>query len=107
MQEHTHPQSIKGQGEDNHFKNQFLTVFKGFLRQPYTMKELSVATGIDRANICRYCRLMRKAGTIAIVKRTYCSITKHLANKYTTNPDLFPTNQQLALFDAMEGVRYE
>jgi hypothetical protein len=98
---------IKIHSEDNHFKNQFLRAFEAFLRQPQTMKEVSVATGIDRANICRYCRLMRRSGTIAIVKKTYCSITKHLANKYTTNPDSFPLNQQLSLFDAREGRVYE
>lgn len=103
----TYPQSIKGHSKDNHFKNQYLKAFAGFFSQPMTMKELSVATGIDRANLCRYCRLMRMSGTIAVVKRTYCSITKHLANKYTTNPDLFPKNIQLSLFDAGEGRGYE
>jgi hypothetical protein len=103
----TYPQIIKGHSKDNNFKNQFLRSFEGFLRQPMTMKELSVAIGIDRANLCRYVRQMQCEGTIAIVKRTYCSITKHLANKYTTNPELFPKNLQLSLFDAREGRGYE
>ena len=103
----TYPQYIKAYCEDNHFKNQYLKAFAGFFSQPMTMKELSVATGIDRANLCRYVRLMRLAGIIAVVKRTYCSITKHLANKYTTNPELFPKNIQLSLFDAGEGRGYE
>lgn len=93
----------KEQGKDNHFRNQLAKAFDGLFRHPQTMMELSVATGIDRANLCRYCRLMRRAGTIAVVKRTYCSITKHLANKYTTNPDLFPIQRQLNLFEAKEG----
>ena len=84
--------------KDNQFQNQFKKTFEGFFKQPQTMKELSVSTGIDRANICRYCRTMRKAGTIAAVKKTYCSITKHIANKYTTNPDFFPIDSQLKLF---------
>lgn len=83
-----------GQGKCNQFKK----TFEGFFSQPQTMKELSVTIGIDRANICRYCRKMRKAGMIAVVKKTYCSITKHRANKYTTNPDLFPNSSQLKLF---------
>jgi len=62
------------------------------------MKELSVSTGIDRANICRYCRTMRTAGSIAVFKKAYCSITKHLANQYTTNPEIFPVNSQLKMF---------
>lgn len=100
MQQHntTPVNSLQSQSKDNHFQNQFRTVFEGFYRQPLTMKELSVRTGIDRANICRYCREMRKAGTIAVVKKAVCSITKHWANKYTTNPDLFPKPSQLNLF---------
>jgi len=93
--------TIKGniQPKDNHFQTQFNGTFEGFLKQPQTMKELSISTGIDRANICRYCRSMRKAGTIAVFKKAYCSITKHLANKYTTNPEMFPINPQLNLFE--------
>ncbi|MBU3715224.1 MAG: hypothetical protein FGM46_09820 [Ferruginibacter sp.] len=91
------------QGKDSHFKNQFIRAFEGFYRHPQTMKELSITTGIDRANLCRYVRQMEIAGTIAILKRSYCSITKHIANKYTTNPELFPLNIQLSLFDAREG----
>lgn len=88
----------KQQYKDKHFKTQFKETFEGFFKQPQTMKELSISIGIDRANICRYCRTMRKAGSIAVLKKTYCSITKRLANKYTTNPELFPNNLQLKLF---------
>ena len=93
------------QGKDNHFKNQFKRAFEGFFSQPQTMKELSVATGIDRANLCRYCNSMRKLGNLFIVKRTRCSITKHIANKYSTNPELVPKNIQLSLFEASEGLK--
>lgn len=82
----------------NQFATQFKQTFEGFFNQPQTMKELSVRVGIDRANICRYCRTMRKAGTIAVIKKTYCSITKHLANVYTTNPVLLPISSQLKMF---------
>lgn len=88
----------KGHNKVKHFHTQFEETFEGFFKQPQTMKELSIAIGIDRANICRYCRTMRKNGTIAIFNKTYCSVTKHLANRYTTNPDLFPEPSQLKLF---------
>ncbi len=90
--------SLNLQSKDSHFQSQFKETFEGFFKQPLTMKELSVLYGIDRANICRYCRIMRNNGTIAIFKKAYCSITKHLANKYTTNPELFPNNLQGKLF---------
>lgn len=90
--------SLNLQSKDKHYQNQFKETFKGFFKQPQTMKELSVSTGIDRANICRYCRTMRKAGSIMVFKKVYCSITKHLANRYTTNPELFPKSNQIKLF---------
>jgi hypothetical protein len=95
------------QGKDKHFRNQYKRAFAGFFKHPQTMMELSVATGIDRANLCRYVRQMRNAGTVAVFTRTYCSITKHRANKYTTNPDLFPKQIQLSLFDAVGGICHE
>lgn len=95
------------QGKDSYFKNQFIRAFEGFYGHPQTMKELSAATGIDRANLCRYVRTMRIAGTIAVVKRSCCRITKHIANKYSTNPELFPKQIQLSLFDAREGWSHE
>lgn len=88
----------KRQSKNKHFHTQFQQTFEGFFRQPQTMKELSISTGIDRANICRYCRVLRAAGSITVYKKTYCSITKHLANQYTANPALFPITAQLKLF---------
>ncbi len=89
---------VLSQPEDNHFQDQFNIIYDGFFTQPLTMKELSVQTGIDRANICWYCRTMRKSKQLAVVKKSICSITKHAANKYTTNPALMPISSQIKLF---------
>jgi DNA-binding transcriptional regulator LsrR (DeoR family) len=86
------------QDKSSNKNSQFAQTFEGFFNQPLTMMELSVITGIDRANICRYCAVLRAAGSIAIYKKGYCSITKHLANQYTTNPQLFPIDLQGKLF---------
>ena len=37
--------------KDKHFQDQFKAIYNGFFKQPQTMKELSVKTGIDRANM--------------------------------------------------------
>jgi hypothetical protein len=94
MRKHETNPNAKRQNE----VNQYRRTFDGFFKQPQTMKELSVSTGIDRANICRYCRTMRKAQNISVVIKTFCSITKHKANKYTTNPALFPISSQIKMF---------
>lgn len=100
MQEHniTPNDSLQERSKDTYFQNQFKITYEAFYVQPLTMKELSILKKIDRANICRYVRLMRRAGTIKVFSKGYCRITKHLANRYTTNPDLFPFDKQLKFF---------
>lgn len=88
----------KGQGKDTYFQDQFNTIYQEFFKQPQTMKQVSVKTGIDRANICWYCRDLRKTERIASVKKGICPITKHPAIYWTTNPAFFPSNNQLNLF---------
>jgi len=82
---------------DKQFKAQFRKVHKGFFEQPQSMKMLSVKLGIDRANICWFCRELRKNNKIGIAKKSICSITKRVVNFYTTNPDLIPSTNQLII----------
>ena len=82
----------------NKEKDQFKKIVKGFLEQPQSMKILSVKLKIDRANICWYCRTLRKQNKIGITKKGICSITKQVVNYYTTNPGLFPKSNQLKIF---------
>lgn len=84
--------------KDTKFKDQFNKVFKEFFKQPQTMKQVSIKTNIDRANICWYCRKLRKTNNIAAIMKIYCPITKHRAILWTANPELFPTSKQLNLF---------
>ena len=90
--------SLNANIKDKKFKAQFRIVSIEFFKKPQSMKELSIKTNIDRANICRYVRTLRKLNQIAIAKRGFCPITKRLVNFYTTNPELFPCNNQLNLF---------
>jgi len=97
MMNHLNTPSLKDSFKDTYFATQFKATFEGFYKQPQTMKELSIVTGIDRANVCRYVRTLRKENRIAVYKKANCSITKHLANYYTTDPSLFPKSNQLKL----------
>lgn len=95
----TSAMSLAGQqSKDSYFTAQYKVCYKELFKVAQTMKMLSVASGIDRANICWHIAEMRKTGSIAIVKRSSCPITKHRANFYTTNPSLFPATSQLKLF---------
>jgi hypothetical protein len=86
------------QGKDYNFTDQFNKVYKGFFEQPQSMKMLSEKLNIDRANICWFCRNLRKSNKIDIAKKGICKITKRVVNYYTTNPDLFSQSNQLKMF---------
>ena len=53
------------------------------------MKMVEVDTGIDRANICRYVRTLRKSDKIAKDKTELCVITKHRDGYLKNNSKLF------------------
>jgi hypothetical protein len=99
MNLHTHPHlSIKDKHKDKKFEAQMKVVYKEFERKPATMLQVSLKHGILRANICRYVAIWKKQGKIAIAKKTYCPITRHLAGHYTTNPKFFPKSNQIKMF---------
>jgi hypothetical protein len=86
------------QGKDKGLKDQLSKVYKGFFEQPQSMKMLSIRLNIDRANICWFCRDLRKTYKIDIAKKGVCKITNRVVNFYTTNPDLFQQSNQLKMF---------
>jgi hypothetical protein len=91
--------SSQVQNESKEFRSQADTIYLSFFEKPKTMKMVTVETGIDRANICReVSRLKKDSGKIEIVKIDQCRITRHRAGYLTTNPELFPRNNQLKLF---------
>ena len=81
------------------FENQLKTCFQAFKKAPKTMKMVSVETGIDRPNICRYVAYLEKRKKITVVKKAKCLITKHSAKYYSTDKDLFPAEVQPELFE--------
>ena len=73
-------------------EKQFL---KYFNRGVFTMKQVSVKTNIDRANICRFIAKRRKYKTIYLVRKGLCPITKYRAGFYTTNFEMYNTLKYL------------
>lgn len=73
------------QGKDTKIIGQERKTFQAFYSQPKTMLMVSVETGIERANICRYVATLRKQGRIFLIRNGICPITKHRAGFLTTN----------------------
>jgi len=90
----------QNRAKDTHFVTQYKTVFQSFKERPKTMLEVSIETGILRANICRYIRTMRKSEQMQVIRKGFFPITKHIAGFITTDKNLFqkPKVQQLKLF---------
>lgn len=80
------------------FQNQLKTCYKAFRKAPKTMKMVEAETGIDRPNICRYVAFLEKRQKITVVKKDTCTITKHHAKYYSTNPQYFKPITQTELF---------
>jgi|SRR5690554_3840775 len=85
--------------KDKQFHAQMSKVFKAFSERPKTMLMVSIETSILRANICRYVAEWREQNRIDVVKTGLCEVSKHRAGYLTTDPSLFPTSNQLSLFD--------
>ena len=88
--------------KDKRFVTQYQTVYQLFQQQPQTMLQVSIKSGILRANICRYIADMEQKGIIQIIKTGRCPLTKHSAGFYSTDKALF--NKKIAqpsLFDTL------
>jgi hypothetical protein len=97
----TEAAAIETQHKDNHFASQYKTVYECFKEHPKTMLQVSIETGILRANICRYIAEMEKKGQIQVIRKGFCPYTHFRAGFYSTDEVLFtkPDVSQLNLFD--------
>ena len=68
------------------FGTQSQRIYNEFEIAPRTMLQVSRATGIERANICRRVAELRRARAIYPVGRGLCPISKDRATFYTTSP---------------------
>lgn len=92
--------SLNTHDKGNEFRAQYQTVYQSFKEHPKTMLDVSLETGILRANICRYVADMEDKGLIQLLYKTEDEHTKFTAGYYTTDKELFNQvdNQQLKLF---------
>ena len=85
-------------GKDTHFICQLKRTELYFRDFTATRYMAAVDTGISIQNICRYVDVLRDSNKIAVVKIDYCQISGFKAEFLTTNPELFPADNQLKLW---------
>jgi len=86
------------QGKDRVFENQLKTIFHYLTENTATASMVSECTGIPQKNICRFKRDLELSGRLKEIEKKHCKITGFRAWYLTTNPLLFPVNNQLNLF---------
>jgi hypothetical protein len=59
----------------------------------------AVDTGVPIQNVCRYVDMLKDCNSIAVVNKGYCRISGELVEYLSTNPELFPKNVQLNLWE--------
>ena len=81
--------------------SQYKIVYQSFRERPKTMLDVSLQTGILRANICRYVADMENKGIIRLLYKTDDEHTKFTAGYYTTDKSLFQgkDDKQLKLWE--------
>lgn len=74
--------------ETTKMHQQELKVYNSFNKAPKTMLQVSIETGILRANICRYIASFEKVDKVFRVRKGIYPITKHPATFFTTNKEV-------------------
>ena len=88
-----------GRGKDKTFKSQLKTIFHYLKENIATASMVSDATGIPQKNITRFKRDLEEQGKLFEIEKKNCEKTGFKAWYLSTNSDLFPSNNQLNLFD--------
>lgn len=86
-------------GKDTHFINQLKRTELYFRDFAATRYMAAVDTGISIQNICRYVDVLRDSKKIAVVKIDHCQISGFKAEYLTTNPELFPADNQYKIWE--------
>jgi DNA-binding transcriptional regulator GbsR (MarR family) len=96
--------SLNTHDKGNGSQAQYQIVYQSFKEHPKTMLDVSLETGILRANICRYVADMEDKGLIQLLYKTGDEHTKFTAGYYSTDESLFDKadNRQLKLFEEGE-----
>ena len=96
-----HLNTSQTKNKDTHFRTQYQIVYQSLLERPKTMLQVSIETGILRANICRYIAEMMDNELVQCLYKSLCPHTRFRAGFYSTNKDLFHKSdlEQLNLFD--------
>lgn len=94
----SHSLTCSEQSKVKYSNTQKKTIFEYLKQNVATASMVTEATEIPQKCITRYKRDLEKAGLLSELFKTTCKQTGFKAWYLTTNPDLFPSSNQLNLF---------
>lgn len=90
----------KGQGKDNQYASQLQVVREYFKVKTASRYMVAIETQVPIQNVCRYVDMLKSNNSIALVRKDYCRISGELVEFLSTNPELFPKDSQLKIWEA-------
>lgn len=90
------PNSPKNNGR---FAPQLTIIHDYFLNEPASRYMAAIATKVPIQNVCRYVEMLKAANSIAVVRKGYCRISGEPVEFLSTDPEKFPKDSQLNLWD--------
>ena len=92
-------------GKDNENFRGKQKVFMCLFEEPRTRSQVSVLTGIWINSVCYYVGMLAEEGKVKVHHKGKCPIKRSDNVEFlTTNPKLFPKENQLSLFDILWKV---
>jgi len=88
--------------KDTKYLSQFRLVNQFLHHNTASRYMTAVSTGIPIQNVCRYIDTLRKSDSVAIIRIDKCSISGEMVEFLSTNPAIFPKDNQLRLWDETE-----
>ena len=83
----------------NHFDNQLKVLEQYFKENTVSRYMAAIDTGIPIQNVCRYIAMLYDMDLIAVIRKDKCQISGEIVQFLSTNPELFPNDNQLKLWE--------
>lgn len=83
-------------------QSQKIRVFESLRKAPKTRLQVAIELDILRGNVCYFIRDFRQVERVAVYKKGKDPVTGHEAEFLTTDPDLFPQDNQMKIFEGVE-----
>ena len=99
MQDNAHIRSSFHVEDDNQYGTQLKTVREYLSRHSASRFMIAVFTGIPIQDVCRHVDTLIKLDLLRVVRKDRCEISGMLGEFLSCNPDLWPKDLQLKLFN--------